>query len=110
MADSADEGLRALNEAALDDARGMLGACCGATRWVDAMLAARPFSSRAAMHEAARASWRGIDRAGVLEAMSHHPRIGDLKSEASREATREMREGCQRAQADLKSYKQEHDC
>jgi hypothetical protein len=37
-------------------------------------------------------------------------RIGDLKSEASREATREMREGCQRAQADLKSYKQEHDC
>jgi hypothetical protein len=37
-------------------------------------------------------------------------RTGDLKSEASREATKELREDCQRALADLKSYKQEHGC
>jgi 2-oxo-4-hydroxy-4-carboxy-5-ureidoimidazoline decarboxylase len=82
----ANDALRALNAAAPDEARALLGACCGATRWIDAMLAARPFSSMAAMHEAARASWRAVDRAGVLEAMSHHPRIGDLESASATDA------------------------
>jgi 2-oxo-4-hydroxy-4-carboxy-5-ureidoimidazoline decarboxylase len=96
-----DDALRTLNAAAPDEARRMLGACCGAARWVDAMLAARPFSSMEAMHEAARACWRAVDRAGVLEAMSHHPRIGDLASASATDAREQA--GAATAEAAIKA-------
>ncbi len=85
MASSSD-ALRALNAATPDEARKMLATCCGTARWVDAMLALRPFGSTEAMHAAACDSWRAMDRAGVLEAMSHHPRIGDLERASASDA------------------------
>ena len=55
----------------------MLAGCCGSARWVDAMLARRPFGSMTALLEAADSIWRSLSEADWLEAFSHHPKIGD---------------------------------
>jgi 2-oxo-4-hydroxy-4-carboxy-5-ureidoimidazoline decarboxylase len=52
-------------------------ACCGAARWVEEMVARRPFRTRDAMFSAADEVWRSLDAADWREAFSHHPRIGE---------------------------------
>lgn len=75
---SAAEALDAMSEAA---ARAALARCCGATRWVEAMLARRPFAADASLEAAAARCWAELGRADILEAFDHHPRIGaDLDS------------------------------
>lgn len=59
-----------------DDARAALSRCCGASRWVEGMLARRPFVDGDALVRAAREVWATMERADVLEAFTHHPRIG----------------------------------
>jgi 2-oxo-4-hydroxy-4-carboxy-5-ureidoimidazoline decarboxylase len=54
-----------------------LESCCGARRWVTGMLARRPFASSAALYTAAAEVWQTMERADVLEAFAHHPRIGE---------------------------------
>ena len=58
------------------EARATLLRCCGSGRWVDAMLARRPFASTEALLTAAEVAWAGLQRADHLEAFSHHPAIG----------------------------------
>lgn len=65
-----------LDAASLDDARVSLTRCCGAARWVNGMLAKRPFGSDAALFDAAERVWATMAPADVLEALTHHPRIG----------------------------------
>jgi 2-oxo-4-hydroxy-4-carboxy-5-ureidoimidazoline decarboxylase len=59
-----------------EDARAALTRCCGATKWVDAMLASRPFADDAAVFTRADEAWATMERADILEAFTHHPRIG----------------------------------
>lgn len=59
------------------EAAELLSACCGARRWVGAMLARRPFPSPTALLEAADAEWRALSPGDWREAFSHHPRIGE---------------------------------
>jgi 2-oxo-4-hydroxy-4-carboxy-5-ureidoimidazoline decarboxylase len=66
--------LNALDEPA---ARAALRSACGAQRWVERMLAHRPFTSGEALYALADAEWRASSRADYLEAFSHHPRIGE---------------------------------
>jgi 2-oxo-4-hydroxy-4-carboxy-5-ureidoimidazoline decarboxylase len=66
--------LDALPEA---EARAQLARCCGAARWVEAMLARRPFGSRAALLEAAEQSFAALEDEDFLEAFAQHPRIGE---------------------------------
>ncbi len=65
-----------LNAAARDEAAAALLRCCGSTRWVERVLAQRPFASAAALHAVAAATWSGLERADYLEAFAHHPRLG----------------------------------
>jgi 2-oxo-4-hydroxy-4-carboxy-5-ureidoimidazoline decarboxylase len=58
------------------EARAALARCCGASRFVDGMLSLRPFGDDAALQDAARRVWATMDRADILEAFDHHPRIG----------------------------------
>jgi 2-oxo-4-hydroxy-4-carboxy-5-ureidoimidazoline decarboxylase len=67
-----------------DKARAMLTRACGSTRWVDRMLARRPFKADARLLFAARNEWFGLTEADWLEAFSHHPKIGDRASLAAR--------------------------
>jgi 2-oxo-4-hydroxy-4-carboxy-5-ureidoimidazoline decarboxylase len=57
-------------------AAAVLERCCGARRWVAAMLARRPFPSHGALLEAAEQEWQRMERPDLLEAFGHHPRIG----------------------------------
>lgn len=63
------------------DAAEILRSCCGATRWVNEMVAMRPFRSTAGIHAAADEAWSRTSPADWLEAFSHHPRIGERKVE-----------------------------
>ncbi len=60
-----------------DEARAVLFRACGSTRWVDRMMARRPFVRDAKLLSTARIEWFGLTEADWLEAFSHHPQIGD---------------------------------
>jgi 2-oxo-4-hydroxy-4-carboxy-5-ureidoimidazoline decarboxylase len=70
---SASAKLNAMSGA---EAEAALTRCCGAARWVAGMLARRPFASDEALHAAADEVWAQMERADILEAFGHHPRIG----------------------------------
>ncbi len=61
----------------VNSARAALTRCCASRRWVDAMLAARPFPSDAALFEAAERAWWALGKRDWLEAFGGHPRIGE---------------------------------
>jgi len=67
--------------------RKLLTACCGASRWVSAMVARRPFGDRAALLAAADEIWESLGAGDRLEAFAHHPRIGEEESAAARTRT-----------------------
>jgi 2-oxo-4-hydroxy-4-carboxy-5-ureidoimidazoline decarboxylase len=67
----------ALNALDPDAAAAALRRCCGAERWVQQLLSARPFVSTAALQERALRIWNGLGAQDYLEAFSHHPQIGE---------------------------------
>jgi 2-oxo-4-hydroxy-4-carboxy-5-ureidoimidazoline decarboxylase len=78
------ESWQAIDRAAAVDARSLLARCCGSTRWVERMLAARPFGSQGALLAAARETWFALAPVDWLEAFGHHPKIGDRHGLATR--------------------------
>lgn len=70
----------ALDRATDADAREVLQRCCGSGRWIDGMVARRPFHSRDGLVRAAREVWFSLTPADWLEAFTHHPKIGDRES------------------------------
>ncbi len=66
-----------LNSLSDAEARERLTRCCGASRWVEGMLRARPFATASALFEQADATWGGLRRSDYLEAFRHHPEIGE---------------------------------
>jgi OHCU decarboxylase len=66
-----------LNAMPSDAAERELAKCCGASRWVAAMSARRPFQTRDQLFAAADEVWLSLEGADWLEAFSHHPRIGE---------------------------------
>ena len=80
-----------LDAAPEDEARVLLSHCCGAARWVDAMLGRRPFGSDMRLLEVAREVWFELDESDWREAFAHHPQIGDRAALAARfAATRHL--------------------
>lgn len=73
-----------LNALEPEAAAAALRRCCGAERWVQALLAARPFVSTAALQERALSIWNGLAAQDYLEAFSHHPQIGENLDELRR--------------------------
>jgi allantoicase len=72
-------GLAALNAMSADDARKQLIACCGSSKWADAMTAARPLEDAAALHRIAERTWWSLGEADHREAFAAHPKIGARK-------------------------------
>ena len=62
--------------------------CCAASRWVDAMVRARPFASRSHLFGVADAAWEATGPNDWLEAFAAHPRIGERASALARDASR----------------------
>lgn len=71
-----DPQLQWLNAASVEDAAAFLARCCGARRWVQQMVAARPFQSQTHLHGHARHVWWHLGDGDWEEAFTHHPRIG----------------------------------
>ena len=69
-----------IDEASPPDARAILYAACGSTRWIDRMLALRPFGSRGTLLAAAGREWAALTPDDWREAFEHHPQIGDVDS------------------------------
>ena len=65
-----------VDTAAPDVARAELRICCGASRWIERMMARRPFGSRDAARRAARQDWFALGPDDWREAFTHHPSIG----------------------------------
>ena len=66
-----------------------LAACCGSSAWVSRMLARRPFRSREHLFNEADEVAQTLGDADWLEAFSHHPRIGQRRSNAVVSSTAE---------------------
>ena len=58
-------------------AQAALTRCCGSRRWVQGMMARRPFASFAALFAASDEVWWSLDRSDWLEAFNHHLQIGE---------------------------------
>lgn len=80
MPDVQTPGVERLNHMRPEEAREELTRCCGARRWIDRMLVARPFPSPRALFEAADRIWSELNDQDYQEAFAHHPRIGDIES------------------------------
>lgn len=57
-----------------------LGRCCVSRRWIEGVLAGRPYADDVALREAARRSWLQLGEEDCLEAFEGHPKIGDIHS------------------------------
>lgn len=84
------EPWRRLDDADAAEARRLLTTCCGASRWVERMLARRPFGDRETLLGAARREWFALSSADWREAFTHHPRIGDRELGRRFAATRHL--------------------
>lgn len=79
--------LAELNALPAHAAREAFARCCGASAWVERMMARRPFASVDRALETAREEWQGLTPADWRAAFAHHPRIGDLESLQRKYAT-----------------------
>ena len=57
-----------------------LTTCCGAAAWVATLNEQFPFTSAAALYEAAERVWYTLTEADWREAFTHHPKIGDVSA------------------------------
>ena len=68
-----------LNKCDIKHAQIELLKCCGSTKWVENILAARPYSSVANLFELAEKIWLELSKDDYLEAFAAHPKIGQSK-------------------------------
>ncbi|MCB9676645.1 MAG: allantoicase [Alphaproteobacteria bacterium] len=75
--DGADPVVDAWNDVPDERAEEAFLKACGSTRWARRMAEARPFVHRGELLTAARRFWDTASKEDLLEAFSHHPRIGE---------------------------------
>jgi 2-oxo-4-hydroxy-4-carboxy-5-ureidoimidazoline decarboxylase len=82
-----------IDDASPEEARALLQACCGSTRWLERMLALRPFEAVDILLSTARREWFALTPEDWKEAFTHHPKIGDREALRARfPATHQMSE------------------
>lgn len=70
--------LERLDSAPPEQAAETLRRCCGASRWVEVMVQARPFRTRERLLAEGERAWASMGPEDWLEAFRHHPKIGDV--------------------------------
>jgi 2-oxo-4-hydroxy-4-carboxy-5-ureidoimidazoline decarboxylase len=68
--------LAGLNELPARAARQVLAGCCAAERWVDAVLAGRPYAAVESLLAESDAAVAAMKKPDLLRALDGHPRIG----------------------------------
>ena len=72
--------LEQLNQLPADEAATAFAQCCVSQRWIQQMVAARPFLSAEQLQQQAENFWQALAEADYLEAFEGHPKIGDVSS------------------------------
>lgn len=78
--------LNEFNALAREAAESELMKCCGSGNWAQGMADARPFSNMDELLATADRIWWSLDAEDWLEAFSHHPQIGEKRSERAQAA------------------------
>ena len=79
--------LEQLNTMPPSEAARQLVSCCGSSRWVDGVVARRPFDSVDQLISVSDEVWRATGPSDWSEAFAHHPRIGERQAAAHVSAT-----------------------
>ena len=80
-------GIERLNQMARTEAAKVLLDCCGSKRWVEQVLAPRPFGDAAGLYDAADDAWATLSRRDWLAAFRAHPAIGGAKATTKQTST-----------------------
>lgn len=72
--------LKKLNELTESDAYQTFESCCVAPRWINYMIASRPYSSIQEVFETAENIWNTLKEDDYLAAFEGHPQIGDVST------------------------------
>lgn len=75
-------GIERFNQLPVAQARKSLFDCCGSKKWVDQVIAHRPFPSPAQLNVVTEKAWTGLEDKDWLEAFGHHPAIGAKRAKA----------------------------
>ena len=78
--------VQALDALGPEQAATVLRACCGASRWVSAMVAERPFETLGTLLAVAEEIWWALGPDDWMEAFAHHPRIGEQRGAVAQDA------------------------
>jgi hydroxyisourate hydrolase len=54
--------------------------CCGSSKWIKNIIAARPFTHIENLYQTSDEIWASLAEEDYLEAFTHHPQIGDIES------------------------------
>jgi 2-oxo-4-hydroxy-4-carboxy-5-ureidoimidazoline decarboxylase len=94
--------LNRLNEGADDELSAKeLTACCSSHQWVEVILGQRPYADADALLAASDAAVADLDDAGLADALTGHPRIGERPAGAGDEWSRQEQSGVAAAGADV---------
>jgi len=72
--------LRQFNQYNSNMATAELLKCCGSSKWAEMLVSQIPFNTLDDLKRASDKAWFSCNAADWLEAFSHHPRIGAVKS------------------------------
>jgi len=85
-------GLDAFNALPEDEARARLQSCLAVPRWVEDVLAGRPYRDAESLWDRAEEGASHLDDAELQLALARHPRIGERPSESGHDAAFSQRE------------------
>ncbi len=72
--------LQELNSLPRENAIKELEKCCGSSNWVERIVESVPFKNKEQLFSLADEIWKQCSRKDILEAFSHHPKIGDVEN------------------------------
>ncbi len=86
--------LQSLNTLPIDQANHLFMQCCTSERWIEEMVANRPFADIHSLRETADHIWNHLTEKDYLQAFEGHPKIGDVGSLKAKYAnTKELASG-----------------
>ena len=86
--------IQSLNTLPIDQANHLFLQCCTSEKWIEKMVASRPFTNRSSLRETADHIWGNLTEKDYLQAFEGHPKIGDVGSLKAKYAnTKELASG-----------------
>ena len=72
--------LKELNNLPENEVLKQFSICCGASKWTEQMINSCPFQNKNELLKMAEETWFSLSGQDWLEAFSHHPKIGNIRS------------------------------